>query len=102
MFGLFAAEGSAVEKRFLQFSDSADEVDGRPVDGLHDTMEVRAFRAKGRKRIAPEVEILEKDSSSPKEKAKKGFKQGVTKEGSVKYDNPTMPIKEENITLTLN
>ena len=101
MFGLFAGEGSTFEKRFFQFSDSMDETDGRPVQGLHNMMEVTVFRAKGRKTVTPMMKAFENNFLSPKNRGMKGFQQGVAKEGSVKYDTTTEYSEEVIIVLTL-
>ena len=69
MFGLFDSGQvyenipvSLFERRVLCFSPEAGTVQSKVLDSLHDVIEIKVFRSKGRKRIRPEIEMYQ---SSP-------------------------------------
>ena len=83
MFGLFAGRGKRVERRLLCFGPVNDG-DESPVGGLGDVMEVRVFRAKGQKRIVPEVERFDKISNL-RDAGRRGMRQDLVEAGGVRY-----------------
>lgn len=61
MFGLFSPgpspfKHSLVERRVLFFGPDREHDDNLTLDSQNDVMEIKVFRSKGRKRIAPEVQ----------------------------------------------
>ena len=71
MFGLFASSGGGrgIERRSLAFSPRFEDSGGgrASMPGvLDDVMEVRVFRARGRKRITPEVTRYHRTQSMQK------------------------------------
>ena len=99
MFGLYTAKDQRVERRVLCFGPASDELESM-AGGLGDTMEIKVFRAKGRKRIVPEVERFDIGASSRKQGGRKGGPHDSVEGGGIRSSFHSLRFAVKRHTLT--